>query len=285
MKGSSFAAYWQVTKPRLWIMLTYTSAIGFLASLKVQPSSLYVGFLAVAATALGTSGANVITSYLDRDIDGIMRRTDHRPIPSGRIDPPTKALQFGIVLVIASLALLIAAAKYAAAFIGFLGLFDNIIVYSAWLKRRSPLNIILGGFSGGAPVMVGWCVNANPLSPIPLLMAAVVVLWIPSHIWSLALRYRDDYSRAGVPMLPVVVSPKTAIRCVASTSVLMFMFSITLAFIGPFGWVYFAVAGVSGTVLLLLTAWMILKPVGEVAFVLFKYTSPYLALILAAMAF
>ena len=278
---SKLVAYWQLTKPRLWIMLTYTAGIGFLASLKVQAGSLQDGVIAVIASALGTAGANVLTCYLDRDVDSIMQRTKHRPIPTGRILPPERALDFGAALAAFSLLILVLAGKYLAAVFGLLGLVDNVIVYSVWLKRRSPLNVILGGFSGGVPVIVGWTVNAE-LSLTPILMAALVVLWIPSHIWSLALRWRDDYSAAGIPMLTAVIDVRKAVLCVASTSILMAVFSCALVFVGPFGWLYLAVAALTGSVLLALTFWMVLYPRGRAPFILFKYTSPYLAILLTA---
>jgi protoheme IX farnesyltransferase len=281
-RGSSVLAYWQVTKPRLWVMLTYTAGIGFLASLKVQPAPIFDGMLAIVAVALGTSGADSITCYLDRDVDSIMERTMHRPIPTGRIAPPSRALEFGAALASMSLLILVLAGKYIAAFIGFLGLVDNVLVYSAWLKRRSPLNVILGGFSGGAPVIVGWTVNAS-ISLVPVLMAALVVLWIPSHIWSLALRWREDYSKAGIPMLTAVVDVRKAVMCVASTSVLMVIFSCLLALVGPFSLFYLLVAVVTGAGLVALTAWMSISPRSSAPFILFKYTSPYLAVLLAAM--
>ena len=284
-KPSIPSVYWKLTKPRLWVMLTYTAGIGFLASLKVQSAPVLDGVLAIVAVAFATSGANAITSFFDRDIDSIMNRTKHRPIPSGRIKPPEHALHFGLILISISLIILFAALKFVAAIIGIIGLVDNIIVYSIWLKRRSPLNVILGGFSGGAPILVGWSVNANILSPIPFLMAAMVVLWIPSHIWSLALKWRDDYSRAGIPMLTAVIDLKNAIRCVASTSILIVIFSVILIIIGPFGVVYALIATITGSILLALTFWLIIRPSSRAAFILFKYTSPYLALLLAAMIF
>jgi len=263
-------------------MLTYTTGIGFLASTKIHPGTVSDGILAVVAAGIGTAGANAITCYLDRDIDSIMERTMHRPIPTGRIAPPSRALEFGAALAALSLLILVLAEKYVAAMFGLFGLADNVLVYSVWLKRRSPLNIILGGFSGGAPVVVGWTVNAG-LSLTPILMAALVVLWIPSHIWSLALKWRDDYYKAGIPMLTAVVDIKKAVLCVASTSILMVFFSCALVLIGPFGWPYLVVAGATGAVLLTMTSWMTVKPRGRAPFALFKYTSPYLAILLAAM--
>jgi len=278
----SLVACWKLTKPRLWLMLTYTAGIGFLASLKVHPGLLRDGILAIVATALGTSGANAITCYLDRDIDSIMERTKKRPLPRGDVHPPTRALWLGLGLAASSLVVLLIFAKYVAALIGLLGLIDNVLVYSVWLKRRSPLNIVLGSFSGGAPVVVGWSVNASILSPVPILLASIVVLWIPSHIWSLAFRWRDDYSKAGIPMLTAIIDKRKAMLCVASTSFLIFLFSIVLVFAGPFGSTYLIVASIAGAVLLALTLWMTLRPYGAAPRVLFKYTSPYLAILLAA---
>jgi len=263
-------------------MLTYTAGIGFLASTEVYPGSFQDGILAIVAASLGTAGANVLTSYLDRDVDSIMERTMRRPIPAGRIVPPARALDFGAALAAFSLLILVLAEKYVAALFGLFGLVDNVLVYSFWLKRRSPLNVILGGFSGGAPVVVGWTVNAG-LSLTPILMAALVVLWIPTHIWSLALRWRDDYSRAGIPMLTATVDLRKAVFCVASTSVLMVFFSCALVLIGPFGWPYLIVAIGTGALLLVLTALMMIRPHGQAPYVLFKYSSPYLAILLAAM--
>jgi len=275
-------AYWRVTKPRLWVMLTYTAGIGFLASTRIHSGAALDGIIAIVATAMGTAGANAITCYLDRDVDSIMHRTMGRPIPSGEIAPPSRALESGATLAAFSLVILVLAEKFVAALFGFFGLVDNILVYSVWLKRKSPLNVILGGFSGGAPVVIGWTVNAD-LSLTPLLMAALVVLWIPSHIWSLALKWRDDYSRAGIPMLTAVIDIRKAVLCVASTSTLMVFFSCALAVTGLFGWPYLGIAISTGAVLLVLTVWMVIKPRGRAPFILFKYTSPYLAILLAAM--
>lgn len=152
-RWSTALAYWQLTKPRLWVMLTYTAAIGFLASLKVQSASWISGVVVVGAVALGTSGANAITCYVDREVDSIMDRTKSRPLPSGRVAPPSKSLLFGLVLVAASLLLLFSFSMCASAVIGIFGMADNILVYSAWLKRRSRRTSSLGG-SRAAPQLL-----------------------------------------------------------------------------------------------------------------------------------
>lgn len=170
-----------------------------------------------------------------------------------------------------------------------LGIVDNVGVYSLLLKRRSPLNILLGGFSGGLPVLFGWSavtpgpVGSLPLAPIPLLMAGLVFVWIPVHIWFLAVYSRADYSRAGIPMLPVVVGPKTALRLIILFSLIMVPFSLALYLLGYFGPIYGAVALVSSVANLAGSLWVLYKPTETNAWRMFKVSSPYLFLLFIAM--
>ncbi len=183
------------------------------------------GLFVVAAIAItaASAGCDTLTCYIDRDIDAIMRRTKHRPIPSGRITP-RRALAWGLLL--SAVGLIFAYSINILSFLWIaLGIIDNVVVYSLFLKRRNPLNIILGGVSGGLPVMFGWSALTNGVELLPVLLAALVVLWIPGHIWSLAIFTKEDYERARVPMLPLVTKLSTALRCIVSTVVLMVPFS------------------------------------------------------------
>jgi len=164
-----------------------------------------------------------------------------------------------------------------------LGAFDNVIVYSLVLKRRNPINIVLGGISGGLPVAFGWVFVANGISLTMIVMAVLVVLWIPNHIWSLAVQHREDYERANVPMLPVVVEEKKAFRCIVSTSILLVVFSILLFYLNTFGLIYLATAGVLGGAMSLLNLWFFFNPTKKNAWIVFKFSSPYLAIIFLAM--
>jgi protoheme IX farnesyltransferase len=164
-----------------------------------------------------------------------------------------------------------------------LGVLDNVVVYSLLLKRRSSLNIILGGISGGLPVMFGWSAITNGISLLPILLAALVVLWIPGHIWSLAIFTRDDYRRAHIPMLPVVTKLKTALRCIVSTIVLMVPFSLWIYFAGNFGLVYLIVAVLFGAWVLYINAKLFFHPNDEMAYKAFKVSSPYLFALFCAM--
>jgi protoheme IX farnesyltransferase len=162
------------------------------------------------------------------------------------------------------------------------GLFDNIIVYSKWLKRTSQTNIILGGFSGGAPAMIGYVAVTTQSIEIGIIMAGLVFLWIPTHIWSLALHSRKDYAKAGIPMLPVVQNEKKSVRIIAVTTILMVLFSIFPFFLNEFGIIYVLTATVFGASMLALSLWLLARPSEKVAWTVFKFSSPYLTAIFIA---
>ena len=163
-----------------------------------------------------------------------------------------------------------------------LGVVDNVVVYSMMTKRRSPLNIILGGFSGGLAPLFGWVYVANSISLTAILISSVVVLWIPSHIWSLAIYHQSDYERAGVPMLPVVGTEK-AIRCIASTVILLLVISIILYLYGRFGPVYLTLDLFSDIFVLAGNLCLFLNPSPDPAWRMFKISSPYLFLLFLGM--
>jgi len=215
-------------------------------------------------------------------MDSVMERTKRRPIPVGRIYPARRALYWGLLLTVVSLAL--ARSINLLTFLwGLLGFVDNVVVYSLLLKRRSPLNIILGGFSGGIPVLVGWAAVTNSVSPTALLMAAVVVLWIPNHIWNLAIFHTEDYKRVRVPMLPAVLSLEKATRCTMTTVVLMYLCSLGIYFAGGFGLIYVIVAVVLGLLMTVSNVVLALHPSRERAWIMFKVSSPYLFILFLAM--
>ena len=246
--------------------------------LPLTPTLLVVGLVAITAAS---AGCDTLTSYVDRDIDAVMRRTKHRPIPSGRITP-NRALIWGLLLSALGLALAYWINLWSFVWIA-LGVLDNVVVYSLILKRRSPLNIILGGISGGLPVMFGWSAVTNSVELLPILLAALVVLWIPGHIWSLAIFTKDDYKRAKVPMLPVVTKLTTALRCIVSTVVLMIPFSLWVYLEGGFGPVYLLVAVLFGIWVLYINLKLFLHPNDKMAYKAFKVSSPYLFALFLAM--
>lgn len=276
--------YIEVAKPRTVLLLVFTSFVAMTVASHFSQVDLpvLVWLTALIAITAGCAGCNTVTCYVDRDIDAVMSRTRNRPLPSTRINPPEKALIFGLVLIAVSLALALARNLLSFTFMA-LGAFDNVVIYSLLLKRKNPVNIILGGVSGGLPVAFGWAYIVNEVGLTMLMMAALVVLWIPNHIWSLALLYREDYERAKVPMLPVVTNEKTALRCIVSTSVLLNVFSILLYFFGAFGIVYLVTAGVLGAITLIFNLKLFIKPNKQNSWTVFKFSSPYLAVIFLAM--
>jgi len=245
------------------------------------PLSWVVVAVALVAITASSAGCDVLTSYIDRDIDAIMDRTKKRPIPSGRIKA-NRALIWGLFLALAGMALAYWINSLSFVWIA-LGIFDNVVIYSLLLKRRSRLNIILGGVSGGLPVMFGWSAVTNSYALLPVLLAGLVVLWIPGHIWSLAIFTRSDYERAHVPMLPVVTKLSTSLRCIVSTVVLMIPFSLWIFFEGRFGLVYLVTAVLFGIWVLYVNFKLFLHPSDDLAYKAFKVSSPYLFTLFLAL--
>lgn len=282
--GNRFKNYFEVTKPKIWYLLVFTSfgsavTASLLFDIRIEPLTW---LLLLGGVAAGSAAADTITGYNDRDIDAIMDRTKSRPIPSGRISPKN-ALIFGLIL--AGISLLLAWFINILAFaLMALGLFDNIIIYSKWLKRKSQSNIILGGFSGGAPALIGYVAVTTQHIELGLVMAGLVFLWIPTHIWSLSLHVRKDYKKAGVPMLPVVSTEERSVRVIAGTTLLMVIFSILPFFLNQFGLIYVITASVFGAAMVCLSIWLLLRPSERAAWTVFKFSSPYLtALFIAFM--
>ena len=280
--GNQVKNYYELTKPKIWFLLVFTAfASALTASLlfDVHVSPL-MWVLIIGGVAAGSAAADTLTSFNDRDIDAVMERTKGRPIPTGRISPKN-ALIFGLILLVISLMFAWLINFWAFALMVF-GLFDNIVVYSKWLKRRSPTNIILGGFSGGAPALIGYVAVTTQSIEIGLVMAGLVFLWIPTHIWSLALHVKKDYTRAGIPMLPVTSSERISVRIIAVTTLVMVIFSILPFFFNQFGLIYLITASTFGIAMVTLSIWLLTKPSEKASWTVFKFSSPYLAALFIA---
>jgi len=296
---SRVAVYYELTKPKIWYLLVFTAFGAALTAsniygIEISPATWMLMLFSVAA---GSAAANTLTNYHDRDIDAIMERTKDRPLPSKRIYPAVKARNFGLVLAGISLVLAFGISftttfeqgAWATTFIAF-GLINNIIVYSYVLKRRSRTNILLGGLCGGAPPLIGWvAVSMSDLWTMGLAMAGLVFIWIPMHIWALTLHFKDDYIKVNVPMLTVVQSEKTSARIIAGSTVVMVLFSIAPFFITTesgeemVGAIYLWTAIASGALMIALSIWVIAKPMEKAAWTLFKFSSPYLAVLFIAL--
>ena len=296
---SRVAVYYELTKPKIWYLLVFTAFGAALTAsniynIEVSPATWVLMLFSVAA---GSAAANTLTNYHDRDIDAIMERTKDRPLPSKRIYPAVKARNFGLVLAGISLVLAflisftttLEQGVWATTFIAF-GLGNNIIVYSYVLKRNSRTNIILGGLCGGSPPMIGWAaVSMSDLWTMGLAMAGLVFIWIPMHIWALTLHFKEDYNRVSVPMLTAVQSEKTSARAIAGSTVVMVLFSIAPFFLTTengdkmIGDVYLWTAIAAGVLMIGLSIWVVIKPMEKAAWTLFKFSSPYLAVLFIAL--
>jgi protoheme IX farnesyltransferase len=274
--------YVEVTKPSTVALLVFTCVGSMVAAGGVGSLSLASWAVALAAITMGCAAADTLTCYIDRDIDALMGRTRARPLPGKRIDPPEKALVWGILLATGAMALSFTFNPLAALWM-FLGLFDNVVIYSLLAKRRSCTNILLGSISGGMPALFGWAVVQGNVTWQPALISLLVITWTPNHIWNLAIRYREDYARANVPMLPVVTNLRRAVHLIAGSVVLMVAESLLLGVVGDFGALYFAIAALGGGISLAGHAYLLLQPTERNAWLMFKLSSLYLALIFSGM--
>ena len=295
---SRFSVYYELSKPKIWYLLVFTAFGAAITASNIYdiPISPVTWGLMLGSVAAGSAAANTLTNYHDRDIDAIMERTKERPIPSGRITPEN-ARNFGYALAIISLVLAFGMSfttsmeqgLWATAFIAF-GLFNNVLIYSYALKRRSRSNIILGGLCGGAPPLIGWvAVTTSEMWTMGLTMAGLVFIWIPMHIWALTLHFKEDYNKVNVPMLTAVQSEKTSARVIAASTVMMVLFSIVPFFLTledgtpMMGQVYLWTAIASGALMIALSAWVVAKPTEKASWTLFKFSSPYLTVLFIAL--
>ncbi|HLC24379.1 MAG TPA: heme o synthase [Nitrosopumilaceae archaeon] len=297
--SSRIKTYYELTKPKIWYLLVFTAfgatvTASNIYNVQVSPITWALMLSGVAA---GSAAANTLTNYHDRDIDAIMERTKNRPIPSRKIFPAEKARDFGLVLAAISLGTAFGISftttleqgLWATGFMAF-GLVNNVLVYSYALKRRSRFNIILGGLCGGAPPMIGYvAVTMHGLWDLGLVMAGLVFIWIPMHIWALTLHFKEDYNKVNVPMLTAVQSEKTSARVIAGSTVMMVLFSIVPFFLTTtidqpiMHEVYLYTAIATGALMLALSVWVLTKPSEKASWVLFKFSSPYLAILFIAL--
>lgn len=268
-------------KPRIVLLLDFTALAAFLAT----PSSIDILRLVavIAAGTLASGGAGALNSYLDEDIDRSMGRTSRRPIPQGDISP-FKALIFGLALIGGGLVISALYLPLLAGLFILLGAAIYVLFYTKYLKRRTSLNIVLGGSAGSCAPLAGWAAATGNLSnAAPWLMALLVFVWTPSHFWALAMRAVSDYTRARIPMLPVVVGEKRTAQYIALNTFLLVPLSLALVWFG-FGLLYLVVAGPLGFGMIMVDVKLAMNPTKARAWTAFKFSSPYLAIVFLAMA-
>jgi protoheme IX farnesyltransferase len=273
--------YFTLTKPRIMTLLLLTGAAGmFVGAQGVPPLGLLV--VTMLGLALACGGASALNHVLDRDIDALMgSRTEARPVASGRVTPE-QALEFGILLSALSFALLASAVNVLTAVLALVGNLFYVLVYTRWLKRSTPQNIVIGGAAGAVPPLVGYAAATGSLALPALWLFLIVFLWTPPHFWALALMIKNAYAAAGVPMLPVVRGERETARQIVLYSVAMVAFTVVVGFwLGP---LYTVAAVVLGAVFVGL-ALLLRRDLSRAhAKILFHYSLLYLALLFAAAA-
>ncbi|MBT8198379.1 MAG: protoheme IX farnesyltransferase [Acidimicrobiia bacterium] len=273
-------SYVELTKPRIIELLLVTTVPAMFVATGGWPDWWLVLATLIGGT-LSAGGANAINNAIDHDIDQLMRRTSRRPVPTDRVNS-RQALAFGIVLGAAGFGWLWATTNLLAAGLSTSGLLFYVFVYTLWLKRSTTQNIVIGGAAGSVPALVGWAAVTGDLAVAAWVMFAIIFFWTPPHFWALALRYRDDYERAGVPMLPVVVGEKPTLQAILAYSAVVTGVSLLLFLTPPVGWVYLVAAAVLGAVLMASAVRLRSAPQRAMSF--FGYSNVYLAGLFVAMA-
>jgi protoheme IX farnesyltransferase len=275
--------YVTLTKPRIMTLLLLTGACGMVVGARGLPSfGLFAATMIGLALACG--GASALNHVLDADIDRLMgKRTRERPVAAGRIEPG-RALEFGLTLSAFSFVLLASTVNVLTAALALAGNLFYVIVYTRWLKRSTPQNIVIGGAAGAVPPLVGWAAATGNLTVPALFLFLIVFFWTPPHFWALALLIRDGYSKAGVPMLPVVRGERATIHQIVVYTVVLTAVTLLPFAWGTFGLFYALVAVALGGAFLALTLRLGRNPSRRSASLLFHYSLAYLALLFVAMA-
>jgi protoheme IX farnesyltransferase len=285
--SAKLGAYVALTKPRIIGLLLITTVPAMILAEQGMPAIWLIAATVVGGT-LAAGGANAINCVIDRDIDAVMRRTQGRPLPMGMVDPAS-AMAFALALEAAAFALLWATSNLLAASLAIAATAFYVFVYTLWLKRRSSQNIVIGGAAGAFPPLVGWAAVTGSLSVEAAILFAIVFVWTPPHFWALAIKYREDYGRASVPMLPVVATLDATKAQIFRYAVVLVPVSLSLLATGSVSWIYAAAAAVLGAVFVRQT-WLLRRDgapgaaAPRAAMSVFKSSIYYLGLLFPAIA-
>jgi protoheme IX farnesyltransferase len=275
--------YVSLTKPRIVVMLLLTGYCAMVVAAGHAPPPLLT-LLTLAGLALSCGGANAVNMWYDRDLDPLMERTRERPVPAGRL-AAGRALAFGIACQATSLTLLWLGVGWLPALLSFGGFCYYVLVYTMWLKRRTPQNIVVGGGAGAFPPLVGWAAVTGHVGLAAVLMFLIVFLWTPPHFWSLALFRNEDYRRAGIPMMPVARGEATTKRQSLAYALLLLPTSMLLYWTGAVGELYLLAAVLLGLVFVAYAAVQLREHLPEVRWAkrTFHFSLIYLSVLFAAM--
>lgn len=282
--GARVEDYLALLKPRVMSLVVFTALVGML----VAPGGInpFIGLIAIACIAIGAGASGALNMWYDADIDAVMSRTQNRPIPAGRMTRG-EALAFGLILSVFSVTLLGLATNWVAgAFLAFT-IFFYVVVYTMWLKRSTPQNIVIGGAAGAFPPMVGWAAVTGTLSWESFALFLIIFLWTPPHFWALALYKQGDYGAAGIPMMPNVAGEKSTKRQILGYSVVLAASSLLPNLLGFSGWIYGTVAVLTGLSFIWLSLRLLRAPdsisMRRTARTLFTFSLSYLFVLFLAL--
>ena len=278
----------EISKPRIVVLLVITAVTSMYAASKLvdgAPDLDYWFYLhIIVAGALASAGSSALNHYYDKDIDPKMTRTSTRPIPSGRM-AASHVLIYGVVVSCISVIYGYFALNAVSAFFIAVGIFSYVIIYTVWLKRKNSSNIVIGGIAGSAAAWAGWSAATGSMDLLGFLVGFLVFVWTPSHFWCLAMKMKDEYAAAEVPMLPVVIGMKRTSKYILGNTIILIPFSLILSFIPDgMGVVYTVIAIISGTLMLVYHYKLTKTPTSEFAWKAYKVTAPYLTIIFVAVA-
>jgi protoheme IX farnesyltransferase len=274
----------EISKPRIVVLLVITAVTSmFAASKLIGPELDYLGLLhIIIAGSLASAGSSALNHYYDKDVDPMMKRTSTRPIPSGRMKA-RNVLIYGVGVSAASVIYAALTLNLVSTFFIALGIFFYVVIYTIWLKRLHSSNIVIGGFAGSAASMAGWTAATGSMDILGFLVGFLVFVWTPSHFWCLAMKIKDDYADAKIPMLPVVIGMQKTSKYILVNTAILLPYSLMLYAFG-LGIVYLAIAAVSGGLMLAYHYKLTKNPTSEFAWKAYKVTAPYLTIIFVGIA-
>ena len=281
--------YLEVSKPRIVVVLLITAITSMLAASRFDNTpgigwdiSVWTLLFLVISGTLASMGSSALNHYYDRDIDKLMQRTSKRPIPSGKL-LPQRVLLYGLLLCGVSVSLAVVTLNLVSAAMIALGIFIYVVIYTIWLKRNNPSNIVIGGLAGSAASWAGWAAATGSIDLLGFLVGLLVFLWTPAHFWCLAIKAREEYLTVNIPMLPVLVGNQKTATYIFYNTALLLPYSLGLYFFG-LGVLYTVIAAIAGSLMLVYHYKLVREPTPEFAWKAYKVTAPYLVVIFVGIA-
>ncbi|OEY86556.1 protoheme IX farnesyltransferase [Wolbachia pipientis] len=279
---STVLDFWQLLKPRIMYLVVFTASAGIIAA----PGNIhfFLAFVSLLCIALGSGAAGAINMWYDRDIDLLMKRTRNRPIPAGRV-VPDNALEFGMVLGILAVFIMAVSINYLAAILLAVSILFYIFIYTIWLKRRTPQNIVIGGAAGAFPPMIGWATVTNSISIESVILFLIIFFWTPPHFWALSLNQSEDYINASIPMFNVVYGPAKTRKQILIYSILLVCISLLPALFLKKNLLYLALTVLIGSIFILYAVFVIISKSYTAQKKMFSYSIFYLFFLFANIIF